>query len=126
MRRSSSSLASSSTSSEPLSIRVSGCRLMGAPKGGRLESWIPRHSIVGRIVHPLFEERKTLAGRMSWIGLGLLVAFLVVALGANVLAPFDPILPTDAIHVPPWTVATVPRYKTYPVWTANWSAPTER
>ena len=94
---------------------------MGAPGKGRLESWIPRHSIVGRIVHPLFEERKTLAGRMSWIGLGLLVAFLVVALGANVLAPFDPILPTDAIHVPPWTVATVPRNETYSGWTGNWS-----
>src|SRR3989442_732293 len=49
---------------------------MGAPGKGRLESWIPRHSIVGRIVHPLFEERKTLAGRMSWIGLGLLVVVL--------------------------------------------------
>jgi len=94
---------------------------MGAPGKGRLESWIPRHSIVGRIVHPLFEERKTLAGRMSWIGLGLLVAFLIVALGANVLAPFDPILPTDAIHVPPWTVATVPRNETYSGWTGNWS-----
>src|SRR5438445_8354962 len=118
MRRSSSSLASSSTSSEPLSIRVSGCRLMGAPKGGRLESWIPRHSIVGRIVHPLFEERRSLAGRMSWIGLGLLVAFLVVALGANVIAPFDPILPTDAINVPPWTAMTVARNETYAAWLA--------
>ncbi len=98
---------------------------MGAPPRGRLESWIPRHSIVGRIVHPLFEERRSLAGRMSWIGLGLLVAFLVVALGANVIAPFDPILPTDAIHVPPWTTMTVARNETYEAWLAvgNWTQP---
>ncbi len=55
---------------------------------------------------------------MSWIGLGLLVAFLVVALGANVIAPFDPILPTDAIHVPPWTTMTVVRNETYAAWLA--------
>jgi len=94
---------------------------MGAPKGGRLESWIPRHSIVGRIVHPLFEERRTLAGRMSWIGLGLLVAFLFVAIGANLIAPFDPILPADAIHVPPWTEMLVLRNESYAAWAGNWS-----
>jgi len=62
---------------------------------------------------------------MSWIGLGLLVAFLVVALGANVIAPFDPILPTDAIHVPPWTTMTVVRNETYAAWLAvgNWTQP---
>jgi peptide/nickel transport system permease protein len=95
---------------------------MGAPSKGRLEAWIPRHSIVGRIVHPLFEERRTLAGRMSWLGLFLLVAFLVVALGANVLAPFDPILPVDAINVPPWTELPIPRNESYTAWVGNWSA----
>ena len=30
---------------------------MGAPKGGRLESWIPRHSIVGRIVFGFAADR---------------------------------------------------------------------
>ncbi len=94
---------------------------MGVPSRGRLESWIPRHSIVGRIVHPLFEERRTLAGRMSWIGLGLLVAFLVVAIGANVIAPFDPILPVDAVHVPPWTEMTIARNESYTAWTGNWT-----
>ena len=89
---------------------------MGAPSTGRLEAWIPRHSIVGRIVHPLFEERRTLAGRMSWLGLFLLVAFLVVALGANVLAPFDPILPVDAINIPPWTEMPIPRNESYTAW----------
>lgn len=94
---------------------------MGAPARSRLESWIPRHSIVGRIVHPLFEERRTLAGRMSWIGLGLLVAFLVVALGANVIAPFDPILPVDAINVPPWTEKIIPRNESFTGWLGNWT-----
>jgi len=94
---------------------------MGALPRSRLESWVPRHSIVGRIVHPLFEERRTLAGRMSWIGLGLLVAFLVVALGANVIAPFDPLLPVDAIHVPPWTTMTIARNETFSAWTGNWT-----
>jgi peptide/nickel transport system permease protein len=94
---------------------------MGAPSKGRLEAWIPRHSIVGRIVHPLFEERRTLAGRMSWLGLFLLVGFLVVALGANVMAPFDPILPVDAINVPPWTEVVIPRNETYTAWMGNWS-----
>ena len=95
---------------------------MGAPSRRRLESWIPRHSIVGRIVHPLFEERRTLAGRMSWIGLGLLVAFIVAALGANLIAPFDPILPVDAINVPPWTEMTVVRNESYAAWTGNWTS----
>jgi len=94
---------------------------MGVPRRSRLESWIPRHSIVGRIVHPMFEERRTLAGRMSWIGLGLLVVFLVVALGANLFAPFDPILPVDAVHVPPWTVKVISRNESFTGWTGNWS-----
>jgi peptide/nickel transport system permease protein len=96
-------------------------RLMRGP-WARLESWIPRHSIIGRIAHPLFEERRTLAGRMSWIGLALLIAFLIVALGANVLAPFDPILPVDEIHVPPWTTLDVRRNESFAASTGNWSS----
>jgi peptide/nickel transport system permease protein len=76
---------------------------------------------VGRIVHPLFEERRTLAGRMSWIGLFLLVAFLVVAVGANFIAPFDPILPSDAINVPPWTEKVILRNESFTAWTGPWS-----
>lgn len=94
---------------------------MGAPSRGRLESWIPRHSILGRIVHPLFEERRSLAGRMSWIGLFLLASFLIVALGANIIAPFDPYLPVDAINVPPWTETTVFRNESYAAWIGNWT-----
>ena len=88
----------------------------------RLEDWVPRQSILGRILHPLVEERRTLAGRMSWIGFGILVAFLVVALGANVLAPFDPIAPLDEKNVPPWTEAIVPRNESFSGWSGNWSS----
>ena len=88
----------------------------------RLEDWIPKQSIVGRIVHPLFEERRTLAGRMSWIGIGILVAFLVVAIGANLIAPFDPILPVDEKNIPPWTEAVVPRNESFTAWSGNWTS----
>jgi peptide/nickel transport system permease protein len=59
---------------------------------------------------------------MSWIGLALLVAFLIVALAANVLAPFDPILPVDEINVPPWTVLDVPRNESFTAWNGDWSS----
>ncbi len=94
---------------------------MRATLRNRLEAWIPPHSIVGRIVHPLLAERRTLAGRMSWIGLGILAAFLIVALGANLIAPFDPILPVDAKHLPPWTNAAVLRNESYSSWQGNWT-----
>jgi len=94
---------------------------MRVPSRTGLESWIPRHSILGRIVHPLFEERRTLAGRMSWIGLALLVAFIVVALGASVIAPFDPILPLDAVNIPPWMNQVIPRNESFTAWTGNWT-----
>ena len=87
----------------------------------RLEDWIPRHSIMGRIVHPLFEERRSLAGRMSWIGLFILIAFLIVALGADLIAPFDPILPVDAKYIPPWTIVVVSRNETFTGWEGNWT-----
>jgi len=86
-----------------------------------LEDWIPRHSIVGRVAHPLFEERRTLAGRMSWIGLVILVAFLVVAIGADVISPFSPIVPVDEKNLPPWTIATISRNETFTGWSGNWT-----
>ena len=95
---------------------------MGAPRRSRLDEWFPRHSIVGRIVHPLFEERRTLAGRMSWIGLGILVAFLVVAVGANIIAPFDPIALVDEKNIAPWTVIAVPRNQSFTAWFGNWTS----
>src|SRR3990172_4792789 len=101
MRASSCSSASSSTFSAHSSTHESGCRTMDAPRRSRLDKWFPRPSIVGRIFYPLFEERRTLAGRMSWIGLGILVAFLVVAVGANIIAPFDPSALVDEKKIAP-------------------------
>src|SRR2546421_12849746 len=72
-------------------------------------AWLPRHSILGRIVHPLFEERRSLAGAMTWIGIGIIIAFLAVAVFASVIAPADPILLYDDKGIPPWTNAPVPR-----------------
>ncbi|HEV8595171.1 MAG TPA: ABC transporter permease [Thermoplasmata archaeon] len=82
---------------------------------------LPRHSILGRFVHPLFEERRTLAGRMSWIGIGILTAFVTVAIFADVISPFDPILLSDERNVPPWANAPVTRNESYTVWAGNWS-----
>src|SRR5206468_6290598 len=112
----------SSTCSAPWWIPESGCRTTRTLLKTRLGDWIPRHSIVGRIVHPLFEERKSLAGRMSWIGLFILIAFLIVALGADVIAPFDPILLVDAKYIPPWTVVVIPRNETFTGWQGYWTS----
>jgi len=43
------------------------------------------------MIYPMLEQRRTLAGVMSWIGLGLLVAFILIAILAPVLAPYDPL-----------------------------------
>jgi len=87
----------------------------------RVLNWLPRHSILGRVVHPLVEERRTLAGRMSWIGLAIIAGFVFVAIFASVLSPFDPILLGDERNVPPWTNAPVPRNESYTVWTGAWT-----
>jgi len=89
--------------------------LQGVLKG------LPRHSILGRLVHPLFEERRTLAGRMSWIGLVILAAFIFIALFAGVLSPFDPLALADERNVPPWSNAPVARNETYTAWIGNWT-----
>jgi peptide/nickel transport system permease protein len=39
---------------------------------------------------PMLEKRRTLAGVMSWIGLGILVAFILIAVLAPVIAPYRP------------------------------------
>jgi peptide/nickel transport system permease protein len=87
----------------------------------RVLSWLPRHSILGRVVHPMFEERKTLAGRMTWIGLFIIAAFVFIAIFAGVLAPYDPIQLSDEHDVPPWTNAPVSRNETFSAWSGNWT-----
>jgi peptide/nickel transport system permease protein len=86
-----------------------------AAKPGPLD-WLPRYSILGRIFHPLFEERRSLAGAMTWIGIGVIIAFLFVAVFADILAPFNPIELGDEKDVPPWTNAAVPRNQSFQAW----------
>jgi peptide/nickel transport system permease protein len=84
---------------------------------------IPRSSVLGRVWYPLLEERRSLAGMLSWIGVGIIVAFLGLALFAGVLAPFDPYALADEKDLPPWTNAPVSRNETFTVWSGSWTAP---
>lgn len=44
-------------------------------------------SIVGRLLHPLIAERRTLAGVLAWFGLAVLIAFVAIAVFAPLIAP---------------------------------------
>ena len=86
--------------------------MAATPQKGRglitsLQKWLPKHSILGRIVYPVLEERRSLATVMTWIGIGLIVLFVTGALLAPVLAPSDPFAFVDEKDVPPWTNAPI-------------------
>ena len=49
----------------------------------------------------MIEKRRTLAGVLSWIGLGLLVAFVFIAIFAQFLAPYDPLSFVGSPNQPP-------------------------
>jgi len=68
-----------------------------------ISKWLPRHSIVGRIVYPILGEGRSLPAVMTWIGLFVLAAFIAVAVFAPFLAPYDPYALVDAPNVPPLT-----------------------
>jgi len=59
---------------------------------------LPR-PFLGRLLYPLMENRRTLAGVLSWIGLGIVVAFIVIAILAPILAPY-PVQGPSAIVAP--------------------------
>jgi len=86
----------------------------------RLVNKLPRHSIIGRLVHPLLEERRTLAGRMSWIGIAIIAAFLFIALFAGFVAPFNPLALADQKDIPPWTNAPVLRNNSFVTANGTW------
>jgi len=80
---------------------------------GSLSKWMPRQSIVGRIVYPILGEGRSLPAVMTWIGFGVLVSFIFVAIFAPVLAPYDPYAFVDAANVPPWANAPILANETY-------------
>src|SRR5438093_10497670 len=61
---------------------------------------LPR-SFLGRLMLPMIEKRRTLAGVMSWIGLGILVAFILIAVLAPVIAPYPAQGPYAQFLTPP-------------------------
>ncbi len=73
---------------------------MGSGKKGRAAGalrtgWaqIPakyRRSIIGRVFAPLVRERRTLAGIMTWLGLFMFLGFIVLAIFAPFIAPYEP------------------------------------
>jgi len=44
---------------------------------------------LGRLIHPLIRERRSLAGALSWMGLGILFFFIFIAVFAPLLVPFS-------------------------------------
>src|SRR5437867_2301103 len=78
-----------------------------------LSKWIPKHSIVGRVLFPLLEERRSLPAVMTWSGFGILIAILFAAIFAPLIAPWDPYDFVDAPDVPPWANAPVLSNSTY-------------
>ncbi len=72
-----------------------------------IRRWVPRHSILGRVLFPLLEERRSLPAVLTWMGVVIVVAFIVVAFLAPLLAPWNPYAFVDERDVPPW--ANAPR-----------------
>jgi len=78
-----------------------------------LRRWVPPHSILGRVLFPLLEERRSLPAVLTWVGLGTVVAFVLMAFLAPVLAPWDPYAFVDERDVPPWSNSPVLANSTY-------------
>lgn len=59
-------------------------------------------TFLGRFLHPMLEKRRTLAGILSWLGMFLLLGFIVIAIVAPVIAPYDPIaINSSEVNQPP-------------------------
>jgi peptide/nickel transport system permease protein len=64
------------------------------------EPVVPR-SLINRMFYPMIQNRRTLAGVLSWIGLGLLVSFVVIAILAPVISPYPVEGPPSLFLTPP-------------------------
>src|SRR5437867_11502918 len=72
---------------------------------GSLRKWIPSHSILGRILFPLLEERRSLPAILTWMGIAIVLVFFLIAFLSPVLAPWDPQAFWDGPDFPPWSNA---------------------
>src|SRR2546422_9251277 len=72
-----------------------------------LRRWVPPHSILGRVLFPLLEERRSLPAVLTWIGVVIILAFVLIVFLAPLLAPSDPYAFWDVRAVPPWIKATI-------------------
>ncbi len=61
-----------------------------------------RNGILGRALWAVLDQRRTLTGRMTFVGLGFLIAFIFIALAAPLISPYDPeaIAPTVLLQPP--------------------------
>jgi peptide/nickel transport system permease protein len=61
-----------------------------------------RRGILGRILWPVIEQRRTLTGIMTFVGLGFLLSFVTIALAAPLISPYDPLaISTSELLQPP-------------------------
>lgn len=65
-----------------------------------IQQLLPR-SFLRRLFLPMIENRRTLAGVMSWVGLGILVAFVLVAVLAPIISPYPAVGPPSLFLTPP-------------------------
>src|SRR2546425_11416002 len=78
-----------------------------------LRRWVPPHSILGRVLFPLLEERRSLPAVLTWIGVAIILSFVLIAFLAPLVAPADPYAFVDEPDVPPWTNAPILANSTY-------------
>src|SRR5438094_2218982 len=78
-----------------------------------LRRWIPRQSILGRILFPLIEERRSLPAVLTWLGIGIVIVFVFIAIASPLLPPWAPYAFGDSPDVPPGPNAPALATRTY-------------
>src|SRR3989442_1306353 len=87
-----------------------------------IRRWVPQHSILGRVLFPLLEERRSLPAVLTWMGVVIVIAFILIAFLAPVIAPWNPYTFVDERDVPPWANAPILANSTYYSFSAsNWT-----
>ncbi len=60
-----------------------------------------RRTMLGRLLAPLVEQRRSLAAIMTWTGLFIFLGFVILAIFAPFLAPYDPTEFVSSPNLPP-------------------------